>query len=59
MHPSIPVLRSRWLLVLSLPLILYGLAVLVAPGLMNNTLVGSLLYHTSGLSSVFAKLAEP
>ena len=59
MYRTVPVFWSRWLLFLSLFLIIYGLAMVFAPQLMNSTLVGPLLYHTEVLRSAYARLVEP
>ena len=59
MHKSIPEFWSRWVLLLSLVLIVYGLAMAIAPKLMNDTLVAPLLYHDAGLRGALILLAEP
>jgi len=59
MPRTAPVLWSRWIGFLSLLLIIYGLAMVFMPQMMNSTLVGPLLYHTELLRSAFARLAEP
>jgi hypothetical protein len=51
---------SRWIEFLSLVLIIYGLVMVFAPEMMNNTLVAPLLfYQTEILRSAFASLAAP
>ena len=59
MRRSGPVVWLRWIELLSLLLIIYGLAMIFAPQMMNNTLVGPLLYHTETLRNAFANLAGP
>jgi hypothetical protein len=58
MHQPVPVFWSKWMVVLSLLLIIYGLAMVVAPQMMNSTLVGPLLYHAETLHNTFKKLSE-
>jgi len=59
MPRTAPVFWSHWLLVLSLFLILYGLAMVFASQIMNSAFVGPLLYHGEVLRSAFARLVEP
>jgi hypothetical protein len=59
MHKTVPLLWSRWLLALSFFLVIYGLAMLVAPQWMSRTLVGPLLYHNELLQSAFTALTGP
>jgi len=59
MPGTVPVFWSRWIVFLSLFLILYGLAMMVAPQTMNSVLVGPLLYHDEAQRIAFAAMVEP
>jgi hypothetical protein len=59
MDKTAPLFWSRWFIFLSLFLILYGLAMALAPQPMNDTLVAPLLYHSEPYRTAFASLDEP
>jgi hypothetical protein len=58
MSKAVSMLWSRWILFLSLFLILYGLAMVFAPGIMTNAFVAPLLFHTQALQQTFGGLSE-
>ena len=55
----IPVLWSRWIGFLCVLLVIYGLAMVFVPRVMNSALVGPLLYHDGVLRTAFSRVAEP
>jgi hypothetical protein len=60
MQKSVPVFWSRWIKFLSFFLIVYGLAMVFVPQMMNRTLVGPLLYgNNEVLRSEFVSVGEP
>ncbi len=60
MQKSVPVFWSRWIKFLSFFLIVYGLAMVLVPEVVNRSLVGPLLYgNNEVLRSEFVSVGEP
>ncbi len=54
-----PVFWSRWIIFLSLFLIIYGLSMVIAPRMMNTTLVVPILYSRADFQDAFTSMVEP
>ena len=60
MQKSVPIFWSRWILFLSIFLIIYGLAMVFVPKTMNHTFVGPLLFgNNEYLLIKFVSIDEP
>ncbi len=59
MSRTVSVFWSRWIEFLSRFLIIYGLAMMLAPQTMNRALVGPLWYHDEAQRSAFVAMVEP
>jgi hypothetical protein len=59
MPKTVPVFWTRWIVLLGLFLIVYGLAMILLPGMMNDSLIGPLLYNSNpALRSAFASVSQ-
>jgi hypothetical protein len=56
MRRPVPVIWSLWIDLLSVLLLIYGLAMVATPELMNTTLVGPLLFNNESFRGAFAAL---
>ena len=59
MNKTVPSFWLRWIQLLCLMLILYGVAMVVAPQMMNSRLIGPILYQSGSLHNAFTTLAGP
>lgn len=59
MNRTVLAFWSNWLICLTALLLIYGLAMAIAPRMMNAALIGPLLYHSEFLRTSFTKMAEP